>query len=108
MTVDVEARLGPERLPPEVETALYRITQEALTNVVKHARARRVSIVLTRRNGAVTAVIEDDGRGFEETRDGEGLGLLGMRERLELINGKLTVESSHGAGTSIVAEVPVT
>ncbi|HET7855893.1 MAG TPA: GAF domain-containing sensor histidine kinase [Gaiellaceae bacterium] len=107
MTVELEARLGQDRLPGDVETALYRITQEALTNVVKHAQARRVSIVLTRRDGTVTALIEDDGRGFDETADSEGLGLLGMRERVELINGRLTVESTEGAGTSIVAEVPI-
>jgi signal transduction histidine kinase len=108
MTVQLEARLGPDRLSGEVETALYRITQEALTNIVKHARAQRVSIVLTRRDGSATAVIEDDGRGIEDADDTEGLGLLGMRERLELINGKLSIESSEGAGTTIVAEVPIT
>jgi signal transduction histidine kinase len=107
LTVQLEARLGPDRLPAEVETALYRITQEALTNVVKHARARHVSIVLTRRDGSATAVIEDDGRGIENQEDTEGLGLLGMRERLELINGRLSIESSKGAGTTIVAEVPI-
>jgi signal transduction histidine kinase len=107
MTVQLEARLGPHRLPDEVETALYRITQEALTNVVKHARARRVSIVLTRRDGSATAVIEDDGRGIDDADDTEGLGLLGMRERLELINGKLSIESSEETGTAIVAEVPI-
>jgi signal transduction histidine kinase len=107
MTVQLEARLGPHRLPDEVETALYRITQEALTNVVKHARARRVSIVLTRRDGSATAVIEDDGRGIGDADDTEGLGLLGMRERLELINGKLSIESSEETGTAIVAEVPI-
>ena len=62
--VDLEPRLGEERLPSDIETTLYRITQEALTNVVKHAQAKRVSIVLTRRDGSVSAVIEDDGRGF--------------------------------------------
>jgi signal transduction histidine kinase len=107
MQVELEARLGAERLPGEVETTLYRITQEALTNVVKHAQARRVSIVLTQRDGSVTAVIEDDGRGFEETHEGDGLGLLGMKERLELVNGRLTVESSEGSGTTIAAEVPI-
>jgi signal transduction histidine kinase len=107
LTVQLEARLGPDRLSGEVETALYRITQEALTNIVKHARARRVSIVLTRRDGSATAVIEDDGRGIEDADDTEGLGLLGMRERLELINGKLSIESTEGAGTTIVAEVPI-
>jgi signal transduction histidine kinase len=107
MNVELEARLGPDRLPGEVETALYRIMQEALTNVVKHARARSVSIVLNRRDGLVTAVIEDDGRGFEPGSDEEGLGLLGMKERLELIDGRLTVESREGSGTTIVAEVPL-
>jgi signal transduction histidine kinase len=107
MNVQLEARLGPDRLPGEVETALYRITQEALTNVVKHARARKVSIVLTRRTGTATAVIEDDGQGIADADDTQGLGLLGMRERLELINGKLSIESSEGAGTTIVAEVPI-
>jgi signal transduction histidine kinase len=107
MQAELEARVGPERLPGDVETTLYRITQEALTNIVKHAQARRVSIVLTRRDSLVTAVIEDDGRGFEATGDGERLGLLGMRERVELVGGRLTVESSEGRGTTIAAEVPL-
>jgi signal transduction histidine kinase len=102
----LEARLG-ERLSPEAETALYRIVQEALTNVVKHAEARHVSILLVRREASVSAVIEDDGRGFvpSEAREG-GLGLLGMRERLELVDGRFDVESQPGSGTTIVAEVP--
>jgi signal transduction histidine kinase len=105
--VDLEPRLGDDRLPPEVETALYRITQEALTNVVKHAHANRVSIVLTRRGGSVSAVIEDDGRGFAEEQGSEnGLGLLGMRERVALVDGRLSVESSPGAGTTLSIEVP--
>ena len=107
LTVELEARLGEDRLPGEVETALYRITQEALTNVVKHARARSVSIVLTRRDGSVTAVIDDDGQGFEPGSGDERLGLLGMKERVELIDGKLTVESRKGSGSTIVAEVPL-
>ncbi len=107
MRVELESRIR-ERLPADIETALYRIVQEALTNTVKHARASTISIVLGSTIGSVTAVIEDDGRGF--TRDdgsGEGLGLLGMGERLALLGGKLTVESSPGSGTSIVAEVPL-
>jgi signal transduction histidine kinase len=105
--VQLEAQLG-ERLSAEIETALYRIVQEALTNVVKHARARSVSILLMRKDASVSAVIEDDGLGFEpaEAR-GDGLGLVGMRERLELIDGRFDVESSRGAGTTIVAEVPL-
>ena len=105
--VDLEPRLGDDRLLPEIETALYRITQEALTNVVKHAHASRVSIVLTRRDGSVSAVIEDDGRGFAEEQGSEnGLGLLGMRERVALVDGRLSVESSPGAGTTLSIEVP--
>jgi signal transduction histidine kinase len=108
LVVDLEARLGAERLPPEAETALYRIVQEALTNVVKHAGARRVSITLVRKEGAAVVVIEDDGRGFdpEGVRSG-ALGFVGMRERVELVGGRLTVESSPGAGTTLVAEVRV-
>jgi signal transduction histidine kinase len=107
--VQLEARLGEDRLPPEVETTLYRVVQEALTNVAKHAGARTVSVVLVRRGAAVTAIVEDDGTGFrpEEVADrDDGIGLAGMRERVGLLGGKLTVESAPGAGTTIVAEVP--
>ena len=107
--VDLEAQLGDERLPGEVETALYRIVQEALTNAVKHAEASTVSVVLTRTHDAVVAVVEDDGTGIEGARaeSGSGLGLVGMRERLALLDGRLRIESSPGAGTTIVAEVPL-
>jgi len=103
---DVEASLGETRLPPEVETALYRLVQEALTNVVKHARARHVSISIVRRPGFVSAVIEDDGVGFAEL-SGDGIGLIGMRERVGLLDGRLEIESRPDHGTTIVAEVPV-
>ena len=106
--VAFESTLPPGRLPPEVETALYRIVQESLTNVVKHARASHVSIVLGRKGASVTAIIEDDGVGFDPARAREdGLGLIGMRERVALVGGRLTVESRPGAGTTFVAEVPV-
>jgi len=98
-----------ERLPPDIETALYRIVQESLTNIVKHARAGTVSIVLTRTQRSATVVVEDDGVGFEPARAREdGLGLVGMRERVGLLGGRLTVESRPGAGTTFVAEVPLT
>jgi signal transduction histidine kinase len=108
IAVDVESALSDDRLPTEVETALYRIVQEALTNIVKHAQASRVSVLLTRRPRSVAAVIEDDGRGFDlgATRDG-GIGLIGMRERMALLDGRLDVESTPGAGTTIVAEIPL-
>ena len=106
--VHVQAMLGDARLAGEVETALYRIVQEALTNVVKHADARTVSVVLTRKEDRVVVVVEDDGRGFDPLAKREdGLGLLGMKERIELVDGRLTVESGSGQGTTIAVEVPV-
>jgi two-component system, NarL family, sensor histidine kinase DevS len=108
LPVELEAVIGDARLPSTVETALYRTVQEALTNVIKHSRASRVSVLVTRKRDTVAAVIEDDGVGFdpEATRDG-GVGLVGMRERIAMLDGRLTVESSPERGTSLVAEVPV-
>ena len=108
LRVDLEAQLGEERLPREVETALYRIIQEALTNIVKHAEARRVSIVLTHRDGVAVVVVEDDGSGFDaNSTRGDGLGLVGMRERVALLGGRLRMESAAGSGTTVRAEVPL-
>ena len=107
LRVDLETNLGDERLPSEAETTLYRVIQEALTNVVKHAGAERVSILLQRKDGAVVAVVEDDGAGFDpgSTRE-DALGLAGMRERVSLVGGRLQIETAPGAGTTLVAEVP--
>ena len=108
IAVELEAGLGEHRLPAELETTLYRIVQEALTNIVKHADATKVSVLLVRREGSVTAVIEDDGRGFDprNTRE-DRLGLLGMRERAELHDGRLKIEAAEGSGTTLVVEVPL-
>jgi signal transduction histidine kinase len=106
LEVDLESRLGERRLPSELETVLFRIVQETLTNIVRHAEASRVSILLTAKNGAVTAVVEDDGVGFDPLTV-SGLGLVGMRERVELVGGRLQIESGAGAGTTVVAEVPL-
>jgi signal transduction histidine kinase len=108
IAVDFQSLLTGDRLPEEVETALYRIVQEALTNVVKHAQAGSVSVVLARKPSSVSAVVEDDGAGFDQTRTRDGgLGLVGMRERVELLGGRLAVETRPGAGTTLVAEVPL-
>jgi signal transduction histidine kinase len=107
LKLDIESQLGKQRLPSEIETALYRIVQEALTNIAKHAHARSVSIVLRQARGAVTAVIEDDGRGFDLVDTGDGAGLDGMRERLALIGGKLKIETRPGGGATLVAVVPL-
>ena len=106
--IDFHSALGKTRLPSEVETALYRVVQESLTNIVKHADAHNVSVSVAAREFTVAAVIEDDGGGFDPRNvRGEGVGLLGMRERLALIDGRLEIESRPGAGTTIVAEVPL-
>ncbi len=106
--VDFHSALGDTRLPNEVETALYRVVQESLTNIVKHANAQRVSVSIARRPSGAAAVVEDDGKGFDQrTLREDGLGLLGMRERLGLIDGRLEIESRPGAGTTVVAEVPL-
>jgi signal transduction histidine kinase len=96
-----------ERLPAVVETALFRVVQEAVTNVVRHARASRVDVLLEHRGDRVLAMVEDDGIGFEPDRvqRGEHFGLLGLRERAEALDGSLTVESAPGAGTTVVVEV---
>jgi signal transduction histidine kinase len=104
----VRANLGEDRLPAETETALYRLVQEALTNVVKHAAAATVNIVLTRRGGGVSAVIEDDGRGFSEDEvRSDALGLVGMRERIALLGGTLEVESAPSKGAALLAYLPI-
>ncbi len=102
------------RLVPEVEIALYRIIQESLTNVAKHAHAHNVSIVVERKPRAVVAVIEDDGCGFdvravsESPHEESRLGLHGMRERAELVGGRLQIESAVGSGGSVFVEIPIT
>jgi signal transduction histidine kinase len=106
--VDFHSALGELRLPSEVETTLYRVVQESLTNIVKHANAHNVSVSIARRGPTVAAVIEDDGAGFDQRAVREdGVGLLGMRERLSFVDGRLEIESRPGAGTTIVAEVPL-
>jgi signal transduction histidine kinase len=106
--VQFESRLGEERLPAEVETTLYRVIQEALTNVAKHAAAQSVSVLLVRRDASATAVIEDDGQGFTSADEAEGgIGLAGMRERLALLGGRLIIESDAATGTTVAAEVPI-
>jgi PAS domain S-box-containing protein len=96
-----------ERLPTGVETALYRVVQEAMTNVVRHARATGVDVLVEHRGERVMVMVEDDGVGFEPERvqRGNHFGLLGLRERAEALGGTLTVESAPGTGTTVVVEV---
>ena len=103
---------GGDRLPEAVETALYRVLQEALTNVWKHAGARSVSVIIERHPEQVQLIVEDDGSGFEEgaVTDEESrgrYGLLGMRERVSLIDGSFNIESVPGRGTTVYVRVPL-
>ncbi|HEY5620020.1 MAG TPA: PAS domain-containing protein [Vicinamibacterales bacterium] len=93
-----------DRLPSDAETALYRIAQEALTNVAKHARAANVDVILERRADSVLLIIEDDGVGFDPAASagaGQGFGLVGMQERAGLVGAMLEIESSAGKGTTV-------
>jgi PAS domain S-box-containing protein len=96
------------RLPAQTETALYRIVQEALTNVLRHARATRVSVLLERRGDRVVMVVEDNGVGFDPEAAAQSgrLGLLGVKERIEMLDGRMEIESAPGAGATLFVEVP--
>jgi signal transduction histidine kinase len=112
VAVQVKGSTGG-RLDPLVETALYRIVQEALANVGKHARATRADITLSRERGRLVCAVRDDGVGFEHRpvrrRVGRatGLGLLGIRERLGALNGQMQILSSRGEGTELRVSVPL-
>jgi PAS domain S-box-containing protein len=111
--VDYEDSLKDERLPPEIETVLYRVAQEALTNARKHARADRARVALTRRGKTIHLEVGDDGRGFDPSSPsssgpGERVGLASMRERVALLGGDLKIQSRPGAGTRVIAQVPLT
>jgi two-component system CheB/CheR fusion protein len=99
-----------DRLPPDIETTFYRVMQEALNNVMKHAHASRVDVVLEGRESEVRLIVEDDGIGFDvtapTTKDG-GIGLPGMRERATLIGATLQVESTPGKGTTVFLRLPL-
>ena len=103
-----EAGREPRRHTAELEATLYRTVQEALTNVVKHADASRVRVMIEERESVVTVTVEDDGQGLdEEDVEHDGFGLLGMRERVALAGGELSITSTPGAGTRVSATLPV-
>jgi signal transduction histidine kinase len=94
------------RLSGEIESTIYRLVQEALTNVVKHAEADRAWVEVTEEEQEVTVTVRDNGTGFDPDQSGGGFGLLGMRERAELANGRLLIDSSAGQGTTVRAVLP--
>jgi signal transduction histidine kinase len=96
----------PTRLIPEIENAIYRSVQETLTNVAKHALTDRASVSMREGGGTVRIEVRDEGVGFDPDAVSGGFGLIGMRERAELVDGKLTVSSEPGAGTTVSLVVP--
>jgi two-component system, NarL family, sensor kinase len=112
--VAIELRLeGDEaRADPAVETIVYRLVQEALTNVVKHAAARSAAVTVSKEAGRIRVRVEDQGRGFEPAQilssaEEAGLGVRGMRDRVHFFNGRFKVRSAPGAGTVVEAEIPL-
>jgi len=114
IAVDVHAPLEAHRLSALIEGAMYRIAQEALTNIAKHSGAKRASITIERRAGTLHVIIEDDGKGFDYDRvtkspaTGVGLGLLGIRERVALLGGTVDIETTPRKGTTLFIRVPIT
>jgi|SRR5579859_6584572 len=111
--VSLSAFAAVEQVNGDKRTALYRVAQEALTNVARHARASQVGVQIQKMDGAICMKIKDNGRGFQEERvlhakKARRLGLLGMRERLEMVGGNFTVTSAPGKGTTIQAQIPLT
>lgn len=105
MSVDVSIEQVDD-LGREAEVTVYRVVQEALTNIQRHSRARHASVLVRGLPGRVRVVVEDDGRGFDPGASTDRLGITGIRERVELIGGTAAVESSPGRGTTVVAEIP--
>lgn len=110
--IDVHTPQDGERLASTIETTLYRVLQEALTNVWKHANAKSVSVIVEQQPQLLQLIVEDDGMGFDlvdGTEDGAhgNFGLLGIRERVSLIGGTFNVESTPGKGTTLYVRVPV-
>lgn len=110
LSFDLYLSLGAQSLPPVVETTLYRVLQEALTNVAKHAEAGRVGIILRASSREVVLVVEDDGRGFlwdQKELPSTAMGLRGIHERLALVSGRMEIETSPGRGTTLLVSVPL-
>jgi len=111
--VSLSAAAAVEQVNGDKRTVLYRVAQEALNNVARHAQASRVEVSVQKVDGAVCLKIKDNGKGFPaervlHARKQKRLGLLGMRERVEMVSGNFAVESAPGKGTTIRAQIPFT
>jgi signal transduction histidine kinase len=113
LTVDVEIDLNGRELPPAVEATVFRVLQEAATNVLRHAEATRMGVILEARDDEVRLIVEDNGKGFPADAGKlpfvgtRRFGLFGMRERLALVHGKLDVESGPAHGTTLFISIPL-
>lgn len=111
--IDIHADTGAERLPSAIESAVYRVVQEGLTNVARHSGATHAGVVVERRDGSIMAIVEDSGVGFDSRANavsgGErrGLGLLGVRERAAMLGGTVEIETSPGGGTTLFVRIPI-
>jgi signal transduction histidine kinase len=111
--VHVEEGGTQKRLPPEVEVAIFRIIQEAIVNIVKHANAESAFVSLDFKEKAIVVQVEDDGTGFDlsenlgKSSTRRGIGLTGMQERAELLGGVLNIDSEPGKGTRLNIEIPI-
>jgi two-component system, NarL family, sensor histidine kinase DevS len=111
LTVELQLKLGDDargqvRLPPQVEDSIYRVIQEALANVVKHSGATRAMVRVREADETVQLSVSDEGKGFAVEGETNGFGLLGMRERLALVDGTISIESTAGEGTTVRAAIP--
>jgi signal transduction histidine kinase len=102
---------GLKRLPSRIEVPLFRIAQEAITNIIRHSKATHASVILLRQLNDITMLVEDDGRGFDvgdvQEKGDQCLGLMGMKERVNLLGGSFVVESAAGEGTTIRVRIPL-
>jgi signal transduction histidine kinase len=106
-SIDLDVDLpGEQRLAPEIENAVYRLVQEALTNTAKHSGANRVAVAVREADGNVLVEVSDDGQGFDLAAATSGFGLIGMRERAELVGGKVAIASEPGGGTTVSVALP--
>jgi signal transduction histidine kinase len=110
--ISLSAFAAVEQVSDERRTVLYRVAQEALTNVARHAQASQAHVQIQKRDGAICLKIKDNGKGFREDRvlrakKSKRLGLLGMRERLDMVGGRFTIESAPGKGTTVLAQIPL-
>ena len=108
LPVEIRLELPTSNGPAsEIDTAAYRIVQECLSNAARHANASLAVVELVRRDGRLRIRVSDDGRGFDMRRESEGFGLRGMRERVELLDGRLTLALREEGGTEVVATLPL-